>query len=59
MDIFFKQYPTTVCLIYKSLIGSIIDYSFPCLNTFGDNNTKQLLSEYKPGIITYLLNREQ
>ncbi|RNA11338.1 RNA-directed DNA polymerase from mobile element jockey-like [Brachionus plicatilis] len=27
---------------YKSLVGSILDYSFPCLNSFSENNIKKL-----------------
>ncbi|RNA20190.1 RNA-directed DNA polymerase from mobile element jockey-like [Brachionus plicatilis] len=28
--------------LYKSLVGSILDYSFPCLNSFSENNIKKL-----------------
>ncbi|RMZ94361.1 RNA-directed DNA polymerase from mobile element jockey-like, partial [Brachionus plicatilis] len=28
--------------LYKSLVGSILDYSFPCLNSFSENNTRKL-----------------
>ncbi|RNA10758.1 hypothetical protein BpHYR1_042833, partial [Brachionus plicatilis] len=28
--------------LYKSLVGSILDNSFPCLNSFSENNIKKL-----------------
>ncbi|RNA18697.1 RNA-directed DNA polymerase from mobile element jockey-like [Brachionus plicatilis] len=28
--------------LYKSLVGPILDYSFPCLNSFSENNIKKL-----------------
>ncbi|RNA33215.1 RNA-directed DNA polymerase from mobile element jockey-like [Brachionus plicatilis] len=28
--------------LYKSLVGSILDYSFPCSNSFSENNIKKL-----------------
>ncbi|RNA09716.1 RNA-directed DNA polymerase from mobile element jockey-like [Brachionus plicatilis] len=28
--------------LYKSLVGSTLDYSFPCLNSFSENNIKKL-----------------
>ncbi|RNA06133.1 RNA-directed DNA polymerase from mobile element jockey-like, partial [Brachionus plicatilis] len=28
--------------LYKSLVGSIVNYSFPCLNSFSENNIKKL-----------------
>ncbi|RNA16145.1 RNA-directed DNA polymerase from mobile element jockey-like [Brachionus plicatilis] len=28
--------------LYKSLVGSILEYSFPCLNSFSENNIKKL-----------------
>ncbi|RNA25422.1 Sodium-coupled monocarboxylate transporter 1 [Brachionus plicatilis] len=28
--------------LYKFLVGSILDYSFPCLNSFSENNIKKL-----------------
>ncbi|RNA27073.1 hypothetical protein BpHYR1_012386 [Brachionus plicatilis] len=28
--------------LYKSLVGSILDYYFPCLNSFSENNIKKL-----------------
>ncbi|RNA18856.1 RNA-directed DNA polymerase from mobile element jockey-like [Brachionus plicatilis] len=28
--------------LYKSLLGSIIDYSFPCLNSFSETNIKKI-----------------
>ncbi|RMZ95053.1 hypothetical protein BpHYR1_008878, partial [Brachionus plicatilis] len=28
--------------LYKSFVGSILDYSFPCLNSFSENNIKKL-----------------
>ncbi|RNA44863.1 hypothetical protein BpHYR1_038197 [Brachionus plicatilis] len=28
--------------LYKSLVGSILDYSFLCLNSFSENNIKKL-----------------
>ncbi|RNA17073.1 RNA-directed DNA polymerase from mobile element jockey-like, partial [Brachionus plicatilis] len=28
--------------LYKSLVGSILDFSFPCLNSFSENNIKKL-----------------
>ena len=28
--------------LYKSLIGSILDYTFPCLNSFSDTNLKRI-----------------
>ncbi|RNA02478.1 RNA-directed DNA polymerase from mobile element jockey-like, partial [Brachionus plicatilis] len=28
--------------LYKSLVGAILDYSFPCLNSFSENNIKKL-----------------
>ncbi|RNA13598.1 hypothetical protein BpHYR1_032177 [Brachionus plicatilis] len=30
----------TLGSLYKSLVGSILDYSFPCLNSFSENNIK-------------------
>ena len=34
--------PKTLGNLYKSLIGSILDYSFPCLNSFSETNLKKL-----------------
>ena len=32
----------TLGSLYKSLIGSILDYNFPCLNSLSDTNLKKL-----------------
>ncbi|RNA02709.1 RNA-directed DNA polymerase from mobile element jockey-like [Brachionus plicatilis] len=32
----------TLSNLYKSLIGSILDYSFPCLNLFSESNIKRI-----------------
>ncbi|RNA16205.1 RNA-directed DNA polymerase from mobile element jockey-like [Brachionus plicatilis] len=34
--------PETLGNLYKSLIGSILDYSFPCLNSFSETNIKKI-----------------
>ncbi|RNA44102.1 RNA-directed DNA polymerase from mobile element jockey-like, partial [Brachionus plicatilis] len=34
--------PKTLGNLYKSLIGSILDYSFPCLNSFSETNIKKI-----------------
>ncbi|RNA15376.1 RNA-directed DNA polymerase from mobile element jockey-like [Brachionus plicatilis] len=34
--------PKTLGSLYKSLIGSILDYSFPCLNSFSETNIKKI-----------------
>ncbi|RNA28369.1 RNA-directed DNA polymerase from mobile element jockey-like [Brachionus plicatilis] len=34
--------PKTLVNLYKSLIGPILDYSFPCLNSFSKTNIKKI-----------------
>ncbi|RNA19118.1 hypothetical protein BpHYR1_006377 [Brachionus plicatilis] len=39
MGIYLNQ--NTLGNLYKSLVGSILDYSFPCSNSFSENNIKK------------------
>ncbi|RNA04698.1 RNA-directed DNA polymerase from mobile element jockey-like [Brachionus plicatilis] len=34
--------PKKIDNLYKSFIGSILDYSFPCLNSFSETNIKEI-----------------
>ncbi|RNA03715.1 RNA-directed DNA polymerase from mobile element jockey-like [Brachionus plicatilis] len=40
--------------LYKSLVGSILDYSFPCLNSFSENNIKKLQAIQKTAVRSIL-----
>ncbi|RNA17999.1 hypothetical protein BpHYR1_012102 [Brachionus plicatilis] len=41
-DHYLKDFKTFLCGVKKSLIGSILDYSFPCLNSLSETNIKRL-----------------